>query len=185
VDDQARSGELTCALVGLGEYTVTAAVEMAEGGLVVEVIATRAEAPCPACGTFSDRVKSYRTCTVRDSPTHGRRCRLLVTKRAFRCVTPGCARKSFTETSGQVPASGEGHDPLPTADRCGRPGPVDRLGGGRGRGVLAHGLGGNRCAGCPLCGWAVGAHTAAVGDRRDPLVVAAAVADRPRRSGLR
>ena len=102
MDEQARSEELTCALTGLSEYTVKAASEI-DGGLVVEVMATRTEAPCPACGTFSDRVKSYRTCTVTDSPSHGRRSRLLVTKRAFRCVTPGCERKSFTETTGQVP----------------------------------------------------------------------------------
>jgi len=102
VDDQARSEELTRALTGLEEYVVLAATESAEGGLVVAVMATRVEAACPACGTFSDRVKSYRTCTVTDSPTHGRRCRLRVTKRAFRCVTPGCVRKSFTESTGQV-----------------------------------------------------------------------------------
>ncbi len=89
-------------VTGLEEYTVIAAGE-AGGWLVIDVERTRREAPCPACGTFSDRVKSRRRSMVIDAPAHGRRCRLAVTKRAFRCVTPGCERRSFTEATDQVP----------------------------------------------------------------------------------
>lgn len=102
MEDESRAEVLSRVLTGLGEYTVLDAMEGPEG-LVVEVIATRAEAPCPACGTFSDRVKSYRTSRVIDSAAHGRRCRLLVRRRAFRCVTPGCERRTFTESTDEIP----------------------------------------------------------------------------------
>jgi transposase len=39
-----------------------------------------------------------------DAPAQGRVCRLSVTKRAFRCDTPGCERRSFTETTDALPA---------------------------------------------------------------------------------
>ena len=62
MDDETTADDVARVLTGLGEYTVLEAMETPEG-LVVEVIATRAEAPCPGCGTFSGRVKSYRTST--------------------------------------------------------------------------------------------------------------------------
>ncbi len=72
--------------------------------MVIDIERSRREAPCPACGTFSGRVKSKRTCLVIDAPAHAKRCRLAVTKRAFRCDTPGCERASFTETTDELPA---------------------------------------------------------------------------------
>lgn len=102
MEDETTTGDVARALTGLGEYRVLDAMDTPDG-LVVEVIATRPEAPCPACGTFSGRVKSYRTSRVIDSAAHGRQCRLLVRRRAFRCVTPGCERRSFTEATDEVP----------------------------------------------------------------------------------
>ncbi|MCB1030660.1 MAG: ISL3 family transposase [Acidimicrobiales bacterium] len=102
MENKTTTNDLTRVLSGLWEYTVCDASETSDG-LVVEVIATRLDAPCPVCGTLSDRVKSYRISTVVDSSCFGRRCRLLVRRRAFRCVNAGCERKSFTEATSEVP----------------------------------------------------------------------------------
>lgn len=56
--------------------------------VIVEVGMSLPEAPYPACWAFSGRVKSVRTIRVVDSVSHGRRWRLLVRRRAFRCITP-------------------------------------------------------------------------------------------------
>lgn len=102
MEEKTTADGLARVLTGLGEYTILDASEDADG-LVVEVIATRPEAPCPGCGTFSARVKSYRPITVVDAAAHGRRCRLRVRRRAFRCETPGCVRRTFTEVTDEVP----------------------------------------------------------------------------------
>ncbi len=90
-------------LTGLSEYTVLHATE-SNNELVVEVIATRIEAACPGCGEFSSRVKSVRTHIVRDVPSAGRPCKLVVQKRSFRCVAPSCSRSSFTQHTNELPA---------------------------------------------------------------------------------
>lgn len=69
------------AVTGLEEYAIIDAGEV-DGWLIMEVDRTRVEAPCPACGTFSDRVKSRRQSLVIDAPANGRRCRLVVMKPA-------------------------------------------------------------------------------------------------------
>ena len=61
----------------------------------------RPDAACQRCGTFSSRVKEYRTCRVRDGLSYDRPTVLVWTKRRFRCDTPGCVR-SFTESTRQV-----------------------------------------------------------------------------------
>jgi transposase len=95
--------EVMRALTGLADYQVTGAREDPAEGLVIDVIARRPDAACPSCGVFSARVKSYRLTTVTDAPAQGRRCRLRVTRRAFRCDTALCERRSFTETTTEVP----------------------------------------------------------------------------------
>ena len=95
--------ELARTLVGLDDYDVLDADDGPDG-LVVRVLRRRATGPCPGCGTFSTAVKSYRTSMVVDAPAQGRRCRLEVLKRAFRCTEDWCERRSFTETTREVPA---------------------------------------------------------------------------------
>jgi transposase len=90
-------------LTGLFEYTVLHAFESG-GELIVEVIAMRAEAACPGCGEFSTHVKTVRAQIVRDVALAGRPVRLTVQKRAFRCVAPGCLRRSFTQHTDELPA---------------------------------------------------------------------------------
>jgi transposase len=95
-------GDVTCVLAGLDEFEVTGAVETAVGELEVSVRVARPDAACPGCGTFSSRVKEYRTQRVRDGLSYERPTILVWAKRRFRCDTPGCVG-TFTESSGQVP----------------------------------------------------------------------------------
>jgi transposase len=92
------------ALVGFEQYTVIDAQENPVGVLTVAVVRTRPEAPCPGCEVFSARVKLYRSSKMVDAPAQSRPCRLTVTKRAFRCDTPGSVRRSFTKATDAVPA---------------------------------------------------------------------------------
>ena len=96
-------GDVTRVLAGLDEFEVTGAVETAAGVLEVSVRVARPDAACVRCGTFSSRVKEYRTCRVRDGLSFERPTVLVWTKRRFRCDTPGCVR-SFTESTCQVPS---------------------------------------------------------------------------------
>lgn len=95
-------GDVTRALSGLEDFEVTDAVETAAGGLEVSVRVARPVAACPRCGTFSGRVKEYRTQRVRDGLSYERPTVLVWTKRRFRCETPGCVG-SFTESTAEVP----------------------------------------------------------------------------------
>ena len=95
-------GDVTRVLVGLEEFEVTGAVETAVGVLEVSVRVARPDAACQRCGTFTGRVKQYRTQRVRDGVSYDRPTVLVWTKRRFRCDTPGCVR-SFTESTAEVP----------------------------------------------------------------------------------
>ena len=94
-------GDVTRVLVGLEDFEVAGAVETAAGGLEVSVRVARPDAACPRCGTFSSRVKEYRTCRVRDALSYERPTTLVWAKRRFRCDMPGCVG-SFTESTGEV-----------------------------------------------------------------------------------
>ena len=76
-------GDVTRVLAGLDEFEVTGAVEVA-GGLEVSVRVACPAAACPACGTFSSRVKEYRTQRVRDGLSFDRLTVLVWTKRRHR-----------------------------------------------------------------------------------------------------
>ena len=97
--------DATRVLAGLDEFEVTGAVETAAGVLEVSVRVARPDAACVRCGTFSCRVKEYRTCRVRDRLSYERPTTLVVTKRRFRCDTPGSDHwnwPTFTESTGEV-----------------------------------------------------------------------------------
>jgi transposase len=83
-------------------------------GLVVEavrleaervVILTRPRSPtaaCPLCHCRSGRLHSHYLRTLADLPCHGRRVVILLQTRRWRCPTPGCARRIFTERLPEV-----------------------------------------------------------------------------------
>ncbi len=80
-------------------------VSLEPGGgrrVLVESLAT--EGGCPTCGVLSGRIKDRPTSRIRDLP-HGQvPLQVWVRKRRFLCAEKACARRSFTETSGQLPA---------------------------------------------------------------------------------
>ena len=61
-------------------------------------------AACPMCGVLAGRVHERPQVQVKDLPVGSGRLRLVWRKRRYRCEQLGCARRSFTETSAQVPA---------------------------------------------------------------------------------
>ena len=59
-------------------------------------------AACPSCGGSSGRVHSHYERRLADLPAHGRRVRIRLVVRRFRCRVPGCARKIFAERFGDA-----------------------------------------------------------------------------------
>lgn len=55
------------------------------------------------CGARAVRMKEWVTTRPRDLPVAGRACQLRWRKRRWRCDTPTCTHKTFTETLAQVP----------------------------------------------------------------------------------
>lgn len=64
---------------------------------VALLVATAVSAPCPRCGTPSDRVHSRYRRTVADLPCHDRPVALRLVVRRFRCLDPGCPQRIFCE----------------------------------------------------------------------------------------
>jgi transposase len=60
-------------------------------------------AACPGCGVHAVRVHERPLVRVKDLPVGSGRLRLVWRKRRYRCEEPLCSRRSFTETSEQVP----------------------------------------------------------------------------------
>ena len=56
---------------------------------------------CPRCGKLSRRVHSHYTRSLSDLPAHGRRVRIALTVRRFRCGNDICPREIFAERFGK------------------------------------------------------------------------------------
>ena len=74
--------------------------------ILVTAGATASCARCPLCQVLSRRVHSWYVRHVSDLPCTGRRVRLHLTTRRFRCDEPSCARRIFAERfeDGVLPA---------------------------------------------------------------------------------
>lgn len=66
--------------------------------------AAQAEVACPECGTPGRSVKDWRVTCPRDLGSEAARTRYRWIKRRFRCLQPTCPRRSFTESSPQLPS---------------------------------------------------------------------------------
>jgi transposase len=76
--------------------------------LVIYAQSIAMEAICPDCAQVSGRIHSYYTRSPRDLPCNGRRIRLVLGVRRFRCLNTRCARKTFAERIAQiVPVHGQ------------------------------------------------------------------------------
>ncbi len=75
-------------------------IELAEidaHGVTIGARSTASEAECPVCCRPSSRIHRYCERTLGDLPWSGRRVRLVVRARHFRCRNPDCPRKVFSE----------------------------------------------------------------------------------------
>lgn len=90
-------------LFALSDYRVLDVTLKPGGGRCVLVESVAAEGGCPACGVMSARIKDGPTSRVRD-PRHGPvPLVVFVRTRRFGCVQVLCPRRSFTQTSVQLP----------------------------------------------------------------------------------
>lgn len=86
--------------------------ELLPSGLTIDEVRVGAEeldiaariagcrARCPSCGSLSERVHSRYQRGLADLPAHGRRVRIRLTVRRFRCSMRGCRVKIFAERPG-------------------------------------------------------------------------------------
>ena len=94
----------TTLLFALSEFRVLDVTRAPDGGRVVLVESVAAHGGCPGCGVMSGVIKDRPTSRVKDLPHGPVPLRVLVRKRRFACREPLCGRKSFTETTLELPA---------------------------------------------------------------------------------
>ncbi len=94
----------TTLLFALPELRVLEVTCEPDGGRRVLVESVAEEGGCPACGVLSGRIKDRPTCRVKDLPHGPVPMVVWVRKRRFACTEVLCERRSFTETSAQLPA---------------------------------------------------------------------------------
>ena len=71
--------------------------EIGTAGIVVHAHGASPTSACPACGLASSSVHSRYGRSLGDFPAHGRRLRIRLSARRFRCRNPACERQVFTE----------------------------------------------------------------------------------------
>lgn len=76
----------------------------ADGGRRVLVESVADQGGCPSCGVLSGLIRERPTSRIKDLPHGAVPLRVWVRKRRFVCAEQLCARRSFTETSAQLPA---------------------------------------------------------------------------------
>ncbi|WPR64415.1 ISL3 family transposase [Glutamicibacter protophormiae] len=89
-------------LLNLTDYRViTATHEPAGRQVLIEPVAT--EAACPSCGVLTTRIQSRPVHRVKDLPSGGDGLDLWVRKRRMACQESACPRRSFVQTTSQLP----------------------------------------------------------------------------------
>ena len=94
----------TALLFAQSDYRVLDVVLEPDGGRRVLVESVADEGGCPACGVMSGLIKDRPTSQVKDLPHGPVPMRRQVRKRRFTCAQRLCPRRSFTETTVQLPA---------------------------------------------------------------------------------
>ncbi len=85
------------ALLQLPEGMLLDQIQIAENGLVIEVVATSPTSCCPLCSQPSSSIHCHYRRTLRDVPCAGRHIQLRLSVRKFSCSNPYCERKVFAE----------------------------------------------------------------------------------------
>jgi transposase len=75
-------------------------IEEFAGRILFATRAKAAAASCPTCAATSNRVHGRYARTLMDTPIGGRRAAIHLEVRRFKCVTPACTVKTFSE---QIP----------------------------------------------------------------------------------
>ena len=94
----------TTLLFALPDFRVLDVTLEPDGGRRVLVESVAGEGGCPACGVLSALIKDRPTSRVKDLPHGPVPLRVWVRKRRFLCAERLCSRRSFTESSAQLPA---------------------------------------------------------------------------------
>ena len=94
----------TTLLFALPDFRVLDVTAEPDGGRRVLVESVAGQGGCPQCGVLSGLVKDRPTSRVRDLAHGPVPLRVWVRKRRFACAEQRCPRRSFTETSAQLPA---------------------------------------------------------------------------------
>ncbi|MDR8020518.1 transposase, partial [Nesterenkonia aerolata] len=84
-------------------YQVLSACDLPLGGRRVTAVANSTEAACPDCGVISARVHQRTRQRVKDLGVGGKDIELIVIKPRFLCTEAGCARRTFTQVTSQLP----------------------------------------------------------------------------------
>ena len=71
--------------------------EIGAAGIIVHAHGGSPTSPCPACGLASSSIHSHYGRTLGDLPGHGRRLRISLAARRFRCRNAACERRVFAE----------------------------------------------------------------------------------------
>ena len=95
-----RRGRFESSLLPPGLNIEQVQIDVAEIVAVARSQATAAR--CPACGCLSKQVHSRYERWLADLPAHGRRVRIRLTVRRFRCPEPDCPRQIFAERVGDA-----------------------------------------------------------------------------------
>lgn len=68
-----------------------------EDEIVIEILSKKKTGVCPVCGMKSNVIHGSYERTVQDTPLHNTRTMLHITCNEFKCKTPNCNKKTFTE----------------------------------------------------------------------------------------
>src|SRR5574341_1300616 len=91
-------------LFGLAGVTVERVELLADAATRwVHVQTAAPEAACPSCGVVSESVKENTTTGPRDLPYGAAPLQVRWHKRRWRCRAPWCERKTFTESTAELP----------------------------------------------------------------------------------
>ncbi len=92
--------EATSVLLGIeDEFDVEGVARIGPGQVKIIIEMRSGEAPCPACGVISARVKERPLRRIKDLPVSGQSVELWWRKRRLTCSESLCPRRSFTQAS--------------------------------------------------------------------------------------
>ncbi|NPD66610.1 transposase (plasmid) [Lichenicola cladoniae] len=87
----------------LGSGAKVSSTSRTDDGWIVAVVLS-GEARCPACGTCSSRRHGWCVRHLQDLPAQGAAVALALRMPRWRCLNPGCSRKTFGDRLPQIVA---------------------------------------------------------------------------------